>query len=112
MTTQNALPPGMSGEEAAQIALSYQKAAAESGQAAMRMGFALKILRAWGGYRGSEGWHGGVVADVLAWIDAGMSGPVPWTRSPFFDEWAAKNGWENVDGFIGFRFTANLDEPV
>ena len=78
----------------------------------MRRAFALKILRAWSGYRGSEGWNGGVVADVVAWIDAGMAGPVPWPRSPFFTEWAKEQGWENVDGFVGFRFTVKLNNSA
>jgi hypothetical protein len=42
-----------------------------------------------------------VVRPIHDWIDAGMSGPVPWPRgSAAFDSWAAANGLVEDHGGI------------
>lgn len=74
----------------------------------IRMHIALKVLRAWNS--GTAGFSGDVVYTVNKWIDDGMKGPVPWPDSPFFAEWAEKNGLSNVDGYIGYRMTVQLTE--
>ena len=93
-------------EDARTLALHYQQAAATAGQRAMRMRFALLMLREFGGL--GNGMHGGVMNTVRAWIDEGMTEPLPWPESPFFDDWAAKQGWSNVDGCVGFRLKMEL----
>ena len=72
----------------------------------LRMFIALQVLRAWN--NGSVGFDALVIATIHNWIDGGMQGPIPWPRSPFFEEWAAKRGYSCVDGFIGFRCTARM----
>jgi hypothetical protein len=32
-----------------------------------------------------------------------MNGPIPFPDNPFFREWAEKNGFSNVAGFVGLR---------
>lgn len=62
---------------------------------------ALKILRAWNS--GTAGFDGQVVVTLNKWIDAGMSGPIPFPDNPFFREWAEATDLSNVDGFVGIR---------
>lgn len=78
------------------------------GNGPLRMFIALRILRAWN--HGTEGFHALVVTTVNDWIDGGMKGPVPWPDSPFFAEWARGLGYSNVDGFVGFRFLAHIED--
>jgi hypothetical protein len=66
-----------------------------------RMLIALRILRAWNS--GTAGFDGQVVVTIHQWIDAGMNGPIPFPDNPFFREWAEKNGFSNVAGFVGLR---------
>jgi hypothetical protein len=91
-------------EDARTLALHYQQAAAKCGQHAMRMRFALLILREWS----IKHWSSNITMTVQEWIDAGMSGPIPWPGGAFFEEWAEEQGWTNIDGFIGIRVTAKL----
>ena len=72
----------------------------------IRMYIALKLMRAWN--NGTEGFDGLLVKTVNDWIDGGLKGPIPWVENPFFEEWAAANGYSRVDDFIGFRATATL----
>lgn len=73
----------------------------------LRMYVALRVLRAWND--GNAGWDGQVVHIVHEWVDGGMKGPIPWPDgNPFFDEWAAENGFSNVEGNIGFKGFAKL----
>jgi len=72
----------------------------------LRNFIALKILRAWN--HGPAGYCSEVVGIVNAWLDGGSKGPIPFPSSPFFAEWAQNNGYSNIDGFVGFRFMANL----
>lgn len=65
----------------------------------LRMYIAIQILRAWN--NGTVGYHAEVVSTVNDWIDSGMVGPIPFPRSPFFADWAEKQGFANVDGAIG-----------
>lgn len=56
----------------------------------MRARIALMVLRRFGG---SPALQRTVIRPIHDWIDAGMSGPVPWPRgSAAFDAWAAANG--------------------
>jgi hypothetical protein len=56
----------------------------------MRARIALLVLRRFGN---SPALQRTVVWRVYDWIDAGMSGPVPWpSGSAAFDAWAAANG--------------------
>lgn len=73
----------------------------------IRMRFALLTLRNFGGFTGGD-LDALVVGTILDWIDSGMNGPVPWPDSPFFKAWAKDRGWSNVNGFIGFKFIAEL----
>jgi hypothetical protein len=70
------------------------------------MFIALRVLRAWNS--GTAGYSGITVKTINDWIDGKMEGPVPWPNDPFFEEWAQKNGFSEVDGYIGFRLHANL----
>lgn len=72
----------------------------------LRMHIALRMLRAWNS--GTAGFDAHVVSTVHKWIDDGMKGPIPWPKSPFFEEWAAVLGYSNIEGHVGFRFTAKL----
>jgi hypothetical protein len=72
----------------------------------LRMFIAIKILRAWNS--GIAGYCGDAVATVNQWIDGGMQGPIPFPQSPFFAEWATKNGLSNIDGFVGFILKGDL----
>jgi hypothetical protein len=73
----------------------------------LRMWIALKLLRAWN--NGTAGWDGEVVYIVNVWIDLGMRSPIPWPEgNPFFDEWAAKEGFSKVENSIGFRLNAQI----
>jgi hypothetical protein len=94
-------------ENARTLALHYQDAAAKCGQCAMRMRFALLMLREFGGM--GNGWHGNVAYTVLEWIDEGMAEPLPWPGGAAFEKWAAERGWSNVDGCVGFRLTMKLE---
>jgi hypothetical protein len=87
------------------LAIKHLEAAAASGQAAMRMRFALLILREWAL---GKCYHAGAMIAIRDWIDGGMDGPVPWPGGAFFEEWAEKQGFSNVDGFVGFRVTVQL----
>jgi len=69
----------------------------------LRMFIALQMLRAWN--HGTAGYSADVVHTVHTWIDGGMTGPIPWPDNPFFAEWAVANGYSNISGFVGFRFT-------
>lgn len=62
--------------------------------------FALSMLRR---FNMAGNFDSSVVMTVREWIDAGMNGPVPWPDSPFFADWAYKQGWENIKGFVGLR---------
>ena len=79
----------------------------------LRMYIALKMLRAWNS--GTAGFDGDVVATVNGWIDGGMNGPVPFPKSPFFADWASKNGLSNINGNVGFllrgELTTDAKEP-
>jgi len=80
--------------------------------APLRMHIALKILRAWN-HSGTAGYDALVVADINAWIDGGMQGPVPWPDSPFFAKWAAENGYAKIGGkYVGFKFDVALGEKA
>ena len=94
----------MNEESLAQIAVRYQSVAQEQGTSLIRMRFALMMLRAWNS--GTAGYDAEVVLTVNQWIDGGMQGPIPYPRSPFFREWAEKQGWTEVRGFVGMTFTA------
>jgi hypothetical protein len=72
----------------------------------LRMWIALRLLRAWN--NGTDGYDGEVVAILNRWIDGGMQGPIPWPNNPFFREWAEAKGYSNVNGSVGFRFSAML----
>lgn len=62
----------------------------------LRTYIALKILRAWhpGGSAGCV--DARVVIAIDRWFDGGRKGPVPWPESPFFAEWAERQGLQNV----------------
>jgi hypothetical protein len=52
-----------------------------------------------------------VVIIVNDWIDSGMKGPIPWpSGNPFFDRWAKENGFDNCEGFVGFKLQMKLGE--
>lgn len=72
----------------------------------LRMFIALRMLRAWN--NGTEGYCGEVRMIVNDWIDGGMKGPIPWPNNPFFAQWAARVGYENIDGNVGFRFLSPM----
>lgn len=74
----------------------------------LRMRFALPMLRSWSGFPDYDPF---VVRAVHRWIDGGMKGPVPFPKSTFFKEWAKRQGWANVDGFVGYRFEAAILPP-
>jgi hypothetical protein len=75
----------------------------------LRMYMALKILRAWNS--GTAGFDALVVGTIHQWIDDGdMQLPIPWPRSPFFEEWAEKHGYANIDGHVGFRLVGQRPE--
>ena len=74
----------------------------------LRLHIALKIMRAWNS--GTAGFDALVVTDINAWIDRGMKGPIPWPDSPFFAEWANKNGYAKVGEYVGFRFDMQMTE--
>jgi hypothetical protein len=93
-------------EDAKTLALHYQSIASQQGSKIMRLRIALKIIREFGGF--GQGFHGGVMATMCEWMDAGMDGPVPWPESVFFDTWAKGQGMSKVDGFVGYRMTAKL----
>jgi len=93
-------------EDARTLALHYQKIAAEQGSKIMRLRISLQIIREFGGF--GEGFHGGVMATMTKWMDSGMSDPVPWPESVFFDTWAEKQGMSNVDGCVGYRLTMKV----
>lgn len=76
----------------------------------LRMHMALKMMRAWN--NGTEGYSADVVMTVNKWIDGGMNGPIPYPASPFFDQWARKNGYSNVDGYVGFVLLAKTEASV
>jgi hypothetical protein len=37
-----------------------------------------------------------------------MDDPIPWPDCPFFEDWAHKNGVENINGFMGYRMIAEI----
>jgi hypothetical protein len=73
----------------------------------IRLYIALRLARAHFGLSGVD-YDSSVVMAVNQWIDGGMQGPVPWPDSPFFAQWAEKNGYANIDGFVGFKFSVDL----
>ena len=96
------------GDELRELALKYQQAAAKCGTQAMRMGFALAIIREWS----MNNWHAGAIITVRDWIDSGMTGPVPWPGGAIFEAWAEKQGWSNQGGFIGYTMTVQLNRSA
>lgn len=77
----------------------------ESGDALLqfRMYVALKMLRAWNS--GTEGYEPLTVFTVNEWIDRGMQGSIPWPNSPFFAEWAEKNGLSKIGESVGYKLS-------
>ena len=75
--------------------------------AAIRLYVALKMLRAWS----LDSFNLGVVSVVRDWMDGGMKGPIPFPSSPFFADWASKNGLSNIDGSVGFLLKGELVKP-
>ena len=78
----------------------WREIAAEQGARILRFRTALLILRAFGASAHNR--SPAVVATVNRWIDAGMSGPVPWPDDPAFRMWAARNGFGNVAGNVDY----------
>lgn len=66
-----------------------------------RMYIALRVLHAW--HNGTAGYCAENVLIVHDWIDRGMTGPIPYPKSPFFREWAERNGFADIDGGIAVR---------
>ena len=97
---------GFTREQLADLALDYQGIAARQGSAVMRYRMALEILREFGGIGGN--WNASVTAVVRRWIDGGMDSPLPWPGGAFFEEWAAKKGLSNIDGFCGYRLKMQI----
>lgn len=102
--TQGAICPHESGERRRDQLDPWPERPEPNGP--IRMFIALRMLRAWN--NGSAGFDGIVVKTVHDWIDGKMQGPVPWPESPFFAEWAEKNGFSKVGDSVGFRFKAEL----
>lgn len=70
----------------------------------LRMHIALRILQSFN--HGEAGFNAVIVGTVNDWIEGGMHGPVPWPNSPFFDEWAERNGYARIGRYVGFKFQA------
>ncbi len=86
------------------LAMKYQEVAATAGEKIFRLQTALTIIREWS----MKNWDARAVRVIRDWIDSGMSEPLPWPGGAFFEEWAEKQGYSNVDGCVGLRITAQL----
>jgi hypothetical protein len=94
-------------ETARDLARHYQGVAAEQGNKIIRLRTALLILREFGGF--GRFYHPVVTNIMRDWLEGSMDGPVPWPESQFFEAWAKTQGMSNVDGFVGYRFSAKLE---
>lgn len=106
--TQGAICPHESGEKRRDSLPSWPKIPNTNGP--LRMFIALRILRAWN--NGTAGFDGIAVKTVNDWIDGKMEGPIPWPESPFFREWAERNGFSKAGAYVGFLFEAVLSREL
>lgn len=74
----------------------------------LRMHIALRILQSFN--YGEAGFSAVILGTVNDWIKSGMNGPVPWPESPFFAEWAEKNGYAKIGLYVGFKFQVQLEK--
>jgi len=93
-------------ENAQTLALHYQRVAVEQGTRLIRMHIAISILRKWAL---GKNWNASAVLTIRDWIDGGMVESIPWPGDAFFEEWAATQHMENIDGFIGYRITMKME---
>lgn len=77
-----------------------REAAAEQGSLIFRLRLALKMCREWA--LGDEGYSALTCGYLRDWIDAGMTGPLPWPDDVVTKRWLIQNGYNKTkSGHVG-----------